>query len=104
MACGRPKQTDQWRQTQAGATLVALITQELSLMGGFTSTAWSTYNPAGNPTTLDALGGGRVISTTNVAVRLAGFTVTRGYISSSISQHGGGALTLTDVSVYSNTN
>jgi len=83
---------------------VALITQELSLMGGFTSTAWSTYNPAGNPTTLDALGGGRVISTTNVAVRLAGFTVTRGYISSTISQHGGGALTLTDVSVYSNTN
>jgi hypothetical protein len=90
--------------TQDGSTQVALITQSLTLAGGYTTTDWSTYNPTGNPTTLDALGGGRVISLTASAT-LQGFTLTNGYATDS---SGGGLytaqpITLTDLTFYSNT-
>jgi hypothetical protein len=90
--------------TQSGSTQVALITQSLTLAGGYTTTDWLTYNPTGNPTTLDALGGGRVISLTASAT-LQGFTLTNGYAADS---SGGGLytaqpITLTDLTFYSNT-
>lgn len=92
---------------QGGATQVVRITQPLTLAGGYTTTDWMTYNPAGNPTTLDAQVGGRVISV-SVAATLRGFTVTGGYISSAVSQKGAGvnaagALTLSDMIVSGNT-
>ena len=92
--------------TQGGTTQTALITHTITLAGGYTTTDWTTYNPAGNPTTLDALLGGRVISAP-VAATLRGFTVTQGYISSTLSLMGGGiyaaaALSLTDMIVTGN--
>ena len=93
--------------TQGGTIQTALITQTITLAGGYTTTDWTTYNPAGNPTTLDALAGGRVISAP-VAATLRGFTVTGGYISSTLSLNGGGinaagALTLSEMIVSGNT-
>ncbi len=40
---------------------VAMVTQTLTLRGGYTNTNWSTVNLAANPTVLDALNDGRVI-------------------------------------------
>ena len=62
-------------------------------------------DPVANPTTLDALNGGRVL-VANVATTLQGFTLTNG--NGGPNGGGGGlyaagALTVTDVSVYSNT-
>ena len=45
--------------TEGATTQVALITRTLTLAGGYTPADWFTYNPAANPTTLDALGAGR---------------------------------------------
>jgi predicted outer membrane repeat protein len=92
--------------TQGGTTQTALITRTITLAGGYTTTDWTTYNPAGNPTTLDALLGGRVISAP-VAATLRGFTVTGGYNSSATALNGGGisavaAMTLTDMIVSGN--
>jgi predicted outer membrane repeat protein len=92
---------------QGGTTQTALITQTITLAGGYTTTDWVTYNPAGNPTTLDAQLGGRVISAT-AAATLRGFTVTGGYLSSTVSANGAGinaagALTLSEMIVSGNT-
>jgi hypothetical protein len=89
--------------TENGTTQVALITQTLTLRGGYTDTNWTVSNPAANPTTLDAQGGGRVLYV-SAAATLEGFTVTNG----SISGDGAGiyaadALTLNTMTVYSNT-
>ena len=94
-------------QAQGGTTQVAWITQTITLAGGYTTTDWTTYNPIGNPTTLDALAGGRVIFA-SVAATLRGFTATNGYLSTPGTAHGGGiyagaALTLTDLIVRGNT-
>ena len=94
-------------QTQGGTTQTALITQTITLAGGYTTTDWTTYNPAANPTALDALGGGRVI-VASVAATLRGFTMTGGYISSTVNANGGGinatgALTLSEMIVSGNT-
>lgn len=92
---------------QGGTTQTALITQTITLAGGYTTTDWVTYNPVGNPTTLDAQLGGRVISAT-AAATLRGFTVTGGYLSSTVSANGGGinaagALTLSEMIISGNT-
>ena len=92
---------------QGGTTQTALITQTITLAGGYTTTDWTTYNPAGNPSTLDALLGGRVISAT-AAATLRGFMVTGGYISSTVNASGGGinaagAMTLSEMTVAGNT-
>jgi hypothetical protein len=90
-------------QTRNSTVQTVYISQALTLRGGYTNTDWSTYNPAANPTTLDALGGGRVIYA-SVDATLQGFTVTNGF-----DANGGGgittdgAMTLTDMTVYSNT-
>lgn len=93
-------------QAQGGTTQVAWISQTITLAGGYTSTDWTTYDPTGNPTTLDALAGGRVIFA-SVAATLRGFTATNGYLSTPGTAHGGGiyagaALTLTDLIVRGN--
>ncbi len=94
-------------QTQQGSTQVALITKTLTVAGGYTTSNWSTYNPTANPTTLDALNGGRVISTTNVDVTLMGFKATNGTISTTNNENGGGiyaanALSLLDMTIDHN--
>jgi len=90
-------------ETQDGSTQVALITQTLTLRGGYTTTDWSTYDPTANPTTLDAQSGGRVISA-SVAATLEGFTLTNGYITDELGAglYAADALTLTSVAVYNN--
>jgi parallel beta-helix repeat protein len=40
-------------------TQVAYVSRTVTLRGGYTTTNWTTPNPAANPTTLDAGGGGR---------------------------------------------
>jgi uncharacterized repeat protein (TIGR01451 family) len=89
---------------QGGSNQVALITQTLTLAGGYTTTDWMTYNPLVNITTLDALGSGRVISAA-ANTTLQGFIVTNGSIGTG---NGGGIyarnpLTLSAMTVYSNT-
>lgn len=75
---------------QGGSAQVVLITKTLTLAGGYTLTDWNTAYPLTQPTTLDAQGGGRVISTTAVAITLQGFTLTNGYISTTLDANGGG--------------
>lgn len=75
--------------TQTGTTQVALITQTLTLAGGYTTTNWTTSYPLTQPTTLDAQGGGRGIYAT-VDATLQGFTVTNGYINTALDEAGGG--------------
>jgi predicted outer membrane repeat protein len=88
--------------SENGMTQVALITQTLTLRGGYTTTNWQVSNPALNPTTLNAQGGGRVLNA-YVAATIEGLTITNGFNNGD----GGGiyaldALTLTNVAVYSN--
>ncbi len=83
---------------------VALITQTLTLAGGYTTTNWTTAYPITQPTTLDAQGGGRVIKA-KVDATLQGFTLTNG---STTGLSGGGifaeaSLTLTEMTIFSNT-
>jgi predicted outer membrane repeat protein len=92
---------------QGGTSQTALITKLVTLSGGYTTTDWATYAPVANPTTLDALAGGRVIFA-SMAATLRGFTATNGSLSTPGTAHGGGiyaggALTLTDLIVRGNT-
>lgn len=42
-------------------TQMVYLTKTVTIRGGYTTTDWSTSNPAANPTTLDAQGQGRVV-------------------------------------------
>lgn len=86
----------------SGAQVVNL-TRTLTLAGGYTLTDWTVSNPLANPTTLDAQGGGRVIST-SAQTTLHGFTVTNGYLLGSVGAgiYAVNAVTLTSLTVYSN--
>ena len=66
--------------TRLNTNQTARIGKSLTVRGGYTSTNWTTSDPAANPTTLDAVGGGRVffISGTNVDVTVEGLRITRG--------------------------
>lgn len=46
---------------RAGVTQLVYIDKTVTVRGGYTTTNWSTSDPAGNPTTLDAQGNGRVL-------------------------------------------
>ncbi len=60
-------------------TQVAYIDKSLTLQGGYTTTNWLTPNPSVNPTTLSALGQGRVLYVAGgVDVTLNGFRITGG--------------------------
>lgn len=90
---------------QLGTSQVAVITQTLTLAGGYTTTNWTTAYPITQPTILDAQGGGRVINA-SAELTLIDLTVQRGNYST--SGNGGGlyastAVTLTNVSFLTNT-
>jgi len=74
--------------SQGGQTQTVLITKTLTLQGGYTHTNWlADPDPVIHPTTLDALGQGRVVRVTGaISVTLAGLTFTTGYHAS----NGGG--------------
>ncbi len=60
-------------------TQVAYIGKSLTLQGGYTTTNWLHPNPTANPTTLDALGQGRVLYVTgNINVNVEGLHITGG--------------------------
>ncbi len=64
--------------TTGVVTQVVYISKSLTIQGGYTTTNWTTPDPGANPTTLDALGQGRVlyisgdISTTVGGLRITG--------------------------------
>lgn len=62
-------------------TQVVLITRNLTLRGGYTTSDWSISNPISNPTVIDAERGGRGISlvgTGSQSMTVEGFTITGG--------------------------
>ena len=88
---------------EGGDTQVALVTRTITLIGGYTQTNWTDSLPITQPTTLDALGGGRVLSI-SVATSVANLVIKNGRATSD----GGGiyasrALTLTGASILRNT-
>ncbi len=61
------------------ATQIVVITKSLTIQGGYTTTNWSTSNPAANPTTLDAQRQGRVLYISgNVSPTIEGLRLTGG--------------------------
>ena len=67
--------------TQGGGSQVGLITKTITLQGGYTPTNWTNSYPITQPTTLDALGGGRVLSV-SVAATIANLIARNGMASS----------------------
>ncbi len=64
---------------RGGLTQIAYISKSLTIQGGYTTTNWSTPDPISNPTTLDALGLGRVLYVSgDVAPTIAGLRITGG--------------------------
>ena len=55
------------------------LDKSLTIRGGYTTTDWTTYDPDANPTTLDALGQGRVLYITgDIAPTVEGLRLTGG--------------------------
>ncbi len=53
---------------RAGLSQTVYISRSLTLRGGYTTTNWTSPNPAANPTTLDAMNAGRVVYITGGGV------------------------------------
>jgi predicted outer membrane repeat protein len=88
---------------EGGALQTVRISKTLTLAGGYAPGAWSTAHPLTQPTTLDAMNGGRVISATG-PLTLTGLTIQHG----NISGVGGGLyvegdLVVSGTTFYSNT-
>jgi len=88
-----------------GLTQTVYLSKTLTIRGGYTVTNWTTPDPAANPTTLDALGQGRVLYVTGgVSPTIEGLRITGG----NSSGDGGGIynhdadLTLVDTLVINN--
>ena len=65
--------------TYLTATQMVVITQSLTLRGGYTVTNWTTPNPEANPTTLDAQDQGRVMIISGpISVTLDGLSLMHG--------------------------
>lgn len=94
-------------QAQDSTSQTVMITQSLTLAGGYTTTNWTTPNLVANPTILDAQNGGRVIRANASVFTVTGITVQRG---ASGSDDGAGiylagnTLNLINSQVLSNTN
>ncbi len=94
--------------SEGGSVQVALINKAITLTGGYTTTNWLAYDPATHFTRLDALGAGRVVSTTAVPVTVRGLTVQNGLVNAGTGNafgagvFAGGPLTLTSVTVSNN--
>jgi CSLREA domain-containing protein len=94
---------------QSGTNQTVLLTKTLTLAGGYTTTDnWAAYNPIANPTTLDALGGGRVLYA-NVTATVQGLTTINGFLNAGTTPsapaggiYGAFALTLTDMVIANN--
>ncbi len=68
-------------RARGGVTQTVYITKRLTLRGGYTPADWTASNAAAHPTTLDALGLGRVVFiTATPGVTLADLTVTNGRV------------------------
>jgi hypothetical protein len=63
---------------RAGITQVVYLTKSVNLRGGYAADDWLTANPSANPTTLDALGQGRVVVILNASPSIQGFVITGG--------------------------
>jgi hypothetical protein len=64
---------------QGGQSQVVYIAKSLSIRGGYTTADWTTPDPAGNPTTLDATSLGRVVTIMGPGqVALEGLRLTNG--------------------------
>ena len=90
--------------SRGGTTQAAYVDKSITLRGGYRLADW-TFDPANNPTTLDAQGQGRVLTISgDIAPVIEGFRLTRG-----AAANGGGvyiqaaAATLRDNEVYNNT-
>jgi len=95
-------------QSAGGGDQVAYISKNLTLRGGFSSGDWSTYDPSGNPTTLDADSLGRVIVVDgSVTVGIEGLILQNGDAPGASDVGGGlyvgaGTVTLTDIDIQLN--
>jgi len=98
-------------QNILGTNQTVNITKSITMQGGYTHTTWA-FNPSLYPTTLDALGLGRVVMVTNTGVmgHLSNLKITNGVMSDTAtcpSGCGGGVfaandLTLTNMTFISN--
>jgi hypothetical protein len=89
-------------QNRSGAMQTVFISQTLTLAGGYTITNWTAANPQTQPTTLNALAGGRVVYAT-VGITLTDLTLRNGNINGDGGGvYAGGALTLTNTTLYGN--
>ncbi|HFD40604.1 MAG TPA: right-handed parallel beta-helix repeat-containing protein, partial [Anaerolineae bacterium] len=93
-------------------TQIAYIAKNITLQGGYTTTNWTTPDPAAHPTTLDAQGQGRVLylSGSGIHPTIAGLRITGGDASKGGGSNAGGGIyanqtssTITNCLVYSNT-
>lgn len=89
----------------SGTTQVALVTKTITLIGGYAPTDWTVSYPLTQPATVDAQGAGRVIYFSGVDGAVADLAVQNG--NAGAAEGGGiyatGALSLTGISVLSNT-
>ena len=64
---------------KGGHAQVVYIDKSVTIRGGYTTTNWTISDPAANPTTLDAQGGGRVLYITgNISPTIEGLRITGG--------------------------
>jgi parallel beta-helix repeat protein len=64
---------------RGGLAQIAYVTKGITLRGGYTVTNWTTPDPVANPTTLDALGRGRVLYIAgSIAPIIEGLRITGG--------------------------
>ncbi len=91
----------------ASAKEVVGLDKNLTIIGAFTATDWSTAQPGTYVTTLDAVQGGRVITINgSIKVKLENLTLTGGQISdggAGIYNPSGGSVILSNTLVSSNT-
>jgi hypothetical protein len=86
--------------TRTAQTQVAYLDRSVTLRGGYTAGDWTTSDPEGNPTVLDAQGQGRVVYVTDdAAPTLDGLIITGGRMDS--AQGGGIYLDSGDLSIVS---
>jgi uncharacterized repeat protein (TIGR01451 family) len=91
-------------ESRAGTNQSAYISKRLTLSGGYTTTNWATSHPITQPTVIDANSGGRVLRIVGVPVEIVSLMLQGGQITGEgAGVHSTGALTLTNVSVLSNT-
>ncbi|MBN1976210.1 MAG: DUF11 domain-containing protein [Anaerolineae bacterium] len=93
-------------QARGGLTQTVAISASLTVRGGYTPTNWAVSDPAANPTTLDALGLGRVmVITGSASATVENLALTGGNATGSGGgiYHAGADLALNNTIVLSNT-